>query len=385
MEILFWVCVGAVIYAYLVYPAVLSVWAAFVRSVRSSDPEVAPSVSMLVSAFDEEDVILTKVQNFLELDYPRERIELLVGTDGCTDATDRLLETVEAENVRHIRFRQRRGKAAVLNDLVKIARGEVLVFSDANTMYKPEAVRKLVRHFADPRIGGVCGNLQLLVPERETGSLGEAAYWSFENFLKRLEGKIRTVVGANGAIYALRKKLFEPLPTDRVIMDDFLIPLRAVAKGYDVIYDGEATAYETVAPNVRGEFRRKVRIGAANFNALREIAGLLNPRRGFVAFALWSHKILRWFIPFALVGAFVANTFLLDEPFYRVAFFVQLGFYGLALLGYVADSLWGRVPKILLLPLAFVSANLGLLVGFFRFLVGSEKPAWTRVERSPVR
>ena len=381
MKVLFWTSLVLVAYAYLAYPVLLLVLSSLVRQSRKRDEGSLPFVTMLVAAYNEEKVIADKVRNFQELDYPNELIELVVGTDGCTDRTNELLKTVEDERVRYIPFPVRRGKASVLNDLVKEARGEILVFSDANTMYARDAVRRLVSHFVDPRVGGVCGRLELVAPSSERGSWGEAAYWSFENFLKKLEGQIKTVVGANGAIYALRRDLYSPLPTDKVIMDDFLIPLRAVLKGYDVLYDQDARAQETVAPDVRGEFWRKVRIGAANFNALKEIAPLLNPRRGFVAFALWSHKIVRWLIPFALVLALVSNAFLLGESLYRATFAAQLVFYGLAAAGLVADRR-GRVPKILLFPLTFVSANLGLLLGFFRFVTGTQKPAWARIERA---
>ena len=381
MTFIFWTSTIIIVYSYLLYPLIVRGLALFVRTQRERDENLRPAVSMLVAAYNEEANIGEKIDNFEQLDYPRSKIELLIGSDGSTDRTNDILTQRASANIRPFIYKTRSGKAAILNRLAKEARGEILIFSDANTIYQADAVRKLVRHFKDEKVGGVCGRLRLINPTRNTGGQGEQLYWGYENNLKKFEGRIKTVLGANGAIYALRRELYHPLPEDRVIMDDFLIPLRAVMEGYDVIYDEEAVATETTSPHLKGEFARKVRIGAANFNALTEIKTLLHPRRGFVAFALWSHKIIRWFAPFLLVLLLVANLFLLNSAFFRLTFVFQLLFYGAALLGQILD-MKDRTPRFLTYPLYFTAVNLALIVGFFKFITGTQKPAWSRVERA---
>ena len=290
--VLFWLSLGFIVYAYIGYPVILFLVSRIWRTKRKKDPFFQPTVSVIIAAYNEEQVLEEKIENCIAMDYPADCIEFLIGSDGSTDATNSILRQHESESIRSFFFQERRGKASVLNELVARAKGEALVFSDANTMYRPDAVRRLMSPFIDPGIGGVCGRLILTPPGRDIGGRGEKAYWEFENRLKFFEGKIKTVLGANGAIYAIRKSLFQPLPQNMVITDDFLIPLHAVEMGYDFVYENTAVGREQTSPSVKDEFRRKVRIGAANFNALIQIAPLLNPRRGFVAFGLWSHKII---------------------------------------------------------------------------------------------
>jgi cellulose synthase/poly-beta-1,6-N-acetylglucosamine synthase-like glycosyltransferase len=335
---------------------------------------------MLIAAHNEQDFISEKIKNCIGLDYPQDKLEIIIGSDASTDRTDEIIREHGHACVLLVPFSERRGKASVLNDLAGLARGEILIFSDANTIYRQDAILRLVPHFADQQVGGVCGQLVLLNQNGYYEAEGERFYWNYENELKRLEGKIKTVLGANGAIYAIRRELFKSLPKDKVVMDDFLIPLSIVQRGYDIVYDPEAVVYEYAAPNLKSEFQRKVRIGAANFNGIREILPLLNPARGFVAFGLWSHKIIRWFVPFFLLIAFVGNLFLLPRLLYQITFAAQICFYALAALSW-RFSTFGRRTSIFILPYYFVVTNLALLVGFFKFLTKSQKPAWAKVER----
>ena len=378
---LFWISITLVFYSYFLYPVLLRFLSITISINRESDEKLRPFVSIIVAAYNEESNIPDKIDNYRRIDYPTDKIEILIGSDGSTDRTNEILQNFSAGNIRSFIYNERSGKAAVLNRLVKKAGGEILVFSDANTVYRSDAILKLVRHFKDKSVGGVCGQLRLINPTSNTGGEGERLYWGYENNLKKYEGKIKTVLGANGAIYALRKELYHPLPENKVIMDDFLIPLRTVMDGYDIIYDEEAQATETTSPHLKGEFARKIRIGAANFNALSEIKSLLNPFRGFVAFALWSHKIFRWFAPFFLLCTFLCNLFLLDSLFYVYTFIFQIFFYASALVGFYLDKK-GKAIKIFTYPLYFSAINLAMAIGFFKFLTGSQKPAWSRVERS---
>jgi len=380
VEIIFWLCCFLVMYTYILYPALLLGLSIFRRKYRRVDEDYFPTVSLLIAAYNEEAVIAEKMKNCLALDYPKDKLEVLVGSDGSDDQTNAIVANYSQDRIKLFPFQQRRGKAAVLNDIAAAAQGEILIFSDANSMYRRDAVVRLAPHFADSKVGGVCGRLVLLSEAHQIDAEGERFYWDYENYLKHLEGKLKTVFGANGAIYAIRRHLFQALPSHKVVADDFLIPLKVVESGYDVVYDKDAVACEFAAENLSAEFKRKVRIGAGNFHGIREILPLLNPRRGFVAFGLWSHKIIRWLVPFFLLTIFGANFALLGRLVYDVLFVLQLFFYGVAFMSWQLDRRGTQLP-ILIYPYYFVTVNIALLLGFFKFLTGSQKPAWARTER----
>ncbi|MBN2104497.1 glycosyltransferase family 2 protein [bacterium] len=351
------------------------------RNHRTMQPDYCPKVSMVVSAHNEEDIIVKKCENFKELEYPNSKINLIIGSDGSRDKTNDLLTAHACDNIQCFIFENQKGKAATLNQLLIEAEGEIVVFSDANTMYDQNAIKKLVRHFSDRKVGGVCGHLILKNPNENVGGQGEQLYWDYENIIKNLEGQIKTTIGANGAIYALRKELYKALPTNKVIMDDFLVPLSAIEQGFDFVYDSEAKAYESTSPHIEGEFQRKVRIGAANFNALPEIKRLLFPSRGFVSFALWSHKIFRWFGPFFLIAIFLSNLFLFNYLFFKLIMIAQIIFYGAAIMGYISIHLIKKL-KIFTYPFYFCVTNAALLYGFIKYITKSQKPGWKRIDRA---
>jgi poly-beta-1,6-N-acetyl-D-glucosamine synthase len=381
MQIVFWISISLLIYSYLFYPVFVWVLSKIIPKQRIQDHTLRPSVSMLIAAFNEEENITNKIQNFMALDYPIELKELLIGSDGSTDKTNDLLKKNESKTIRTFCYNSRSGKAAVLNRLSQEATGDILIFSDANTMYDKHAIKMLVRHFADDKIGGVNGCLILINPKKNTGSKGEQTYWKYENILKKAEGKIKTVLGANGGIYAMRKDIYIPLPEHKVIVDDFLVALNAVKQGFDVIYDNDSWATETISPSIKGDFTRKVRIGAGNFNILSEIKSLLNPSKGWIAFTLWSHKIIRWFVPFLLFFIFISNLQLLDHPFYLMLFLFQILFYTVAVAGYFLSK-HNFNNKLFMYPLYFTATNLALSIGFFKAITKAQKPAWSSVERS---
>ena len=376
----FWWSLFFIFYPYLGYPFLLVVLSWFKTARRNVDVRYTPEITMVIAVHNEEKVIESKIKNCLALNYPKSRIRFLFGSDGSTDGTDLILKKYRNDRIRCRFFENRRGKASVLNALMEQVRSDIVVFSDANTMYECESVRHLVRHFVDTHVGGVCGRLLLVSPNQSAGGRGEALYWDFENRLKFLEGKIKTVFGANGAIYAIRRNLFIKLPTDRVVMDDFLIPLRIVKEGLDVVYDNEAMGTETTSLNLRDEFIRKVRIGAANYNALCEMGSLLNPQKGFIAFGLWSHKVIRWFVPFFMIALFVSNVFLVETVLYSTFFILQMFFYGMVIGGWLVPKCGFKVLFISYFTY-FAVIHFALLVGFFKFLFKKQKPAWTRLDR----
>jgi cellulose synthase/poly-beta-1,6-N-acetylglucosamine synthase-like glycosyltransferase len=390
MKLLAAICIGALllpIYSYFGYPMLLF----FLGAVKQLLGDVRymlctgerrcrethlPTVSIIIAAYNEEDVIENTLRKCLDLDYPADRLEIIVGSDGSNDRTVPIARRIEDERLQVLNFDQRRGKVSVISDCAEHAQGDVLVFTDANTSLRNDSVRKLVRHFQNPSVGAVCGQLRLL-PAGEGQK--ESFYWRYEVVLKILESRLGAVLGANGAIYALRRELFPAVSRD-LITEDFVIPLKLRAKGLKTVYDPEAMAYEDAAPSTGSEFRRRVRIGAGNWQALRHCASLLMPWEGFISLAFWSHKVLRWITPFSLSLALITNAFLIQIPFWRGVFVAQLGFYAAATLGWLLRKL--RLPAG---PLAvaeyFVGINIALAFGMLRGVLGRQRAAWNRTAR----
>lgn len=363
-------------YAYVGYPGLL--W--FLSKVRRARPSRAgeptrwPTVSVIVSAYNEEQVIGDRLRNLLDLDYPPERLEFLIGSDGSTDLTARIVESCAGGAVRLVAFAERRGKASVLNDLVARARGDIVVLTDANTFFHPGAVRALVASlWGHPTACAVVGCLELRSPTA-AGNL-DGTYWRYETWLKTLESHFGTVLGANGAIYAFHRSRYRPL-AGGAIVDDFLIPmLMRLHGGGEVFFVPAAGAYETSPPQVRHELRRRVRIGAGDLQALLWTWRLLLPWKGMVAFSYFSHKVLRWLGPWLMLTGFTANLFLLGSPFFRWLFLGQLGFYGLGALAPVVRAAASAARY-------FIALNAGLGLGFVRFVLGLQRPFWSTAPRS---
>lgn len=395
MEALFWLALGLVAFSYLGYPLVLAVWdgareaLSAIRFVSGGDDrrgrvaEAWPTVTLLFSAFDEEACIRRKIENCLALDYPADRLEILVGCDGCTDRTAELAREAGGARVKVHALSPRSGKASVLSRLAPQARGDLLVLTDANVMLERGALRALARRFREPGVGAVVGRLRLFNPTRR--EFEESLYWKYETALKFYEGKHGCVLGANGGIYAIRRILFTPLPPDTIV-DDFVIPVRIAARGWEVPFEPDAVAFEETTEDAGREFGRRARIGAGNWQALARVPELLDPRTGFLCFAFVSHKLLRWSAPFLLAAAVVANGALATAEGawgYRGLLLGQAAFYGLALAGrHGAVRLTGPLRRLASLAHYFVAMNVALAVGLWRFVRGTQRAAWQRTERA---
>ena len=381
--VVFWVCTALVWYAYVGYP--LLIWflaRSFGRRAEApaANADDLPSLTLLIAAYNEEDVIEERIQNALEMDYPADRLEIVVASDGSTDDTPEIVRRYAGAGVRLLDYAQRRGKAAVLNAAFEELDGDIVLLSDANTQTDPGVARKIVRWFREPAVGVVCGRLVLTDPK--TGRNADSLYWKYETFLKKCDGRLRALLGANGAVYAVRRELYTPVP-DETLVEDLVIPLLAKMRtGCDIVYDCEAVAREETARNVGGEFHRRSRIGAGGFQSIGMLWRLLDPRRGWIAFTFLSHKILRWLCPFFLLGMLGTNLLLLGLPFYQYVLGAQLAFY---LVSVLAAFVPGRFKALKPLRLAtmFTSMNAALLVGFGRWLLGSQKAAWRRTARLP--
>jgi cellulose synthase/poly-beta-1,6-N-acetylglucosamine synthase-like glycosyltransferase len=329
-----------------------------------------PRVTMLVAAYNEAAIIQEKIDNSLALDYPADRLRVVIASDGSSDATNTLVAACRDPRIQLLAYTQRRGKIGTLNATIPALEDEIIVMSDANTMYAPDAVKKLVRHFTDARIGCVCGELILEAPDG--GGSGEGLYWKYETLLKRMESRLGFLLGATGGIFALRKSLFRPLPPTTIV-EDFVTAMKILENGHRVCYEPRARATEYTAPTVRDEMKRKSRIGAGGFQAIGMTAAMLNPLRGLPALGYWSHKVLRWFAPFLMLGALLTSAVLAAQPLYALALAAQLLSVAIGLQGLLPRSLDLRLVR----PVRyFFLMNLALFIGFFRFLRGTQRVTW---------
>jgi cellulose synthase/poly-beta-1,6-N-acetylglucosamine synthase-like glycosyltransferase len=375
----FWISVVGVAYAYAGYPLLLDLLARAFTPPTVPPPlsnEAPARVTLLIAAHNEKEVIEGRIRNALELDYPRDRLEIVVASDGSTDGTIALARRFEPV-VRVMDFAHRRGKAATLNAALERIEADLVVFSDANTAMAPDSVRRLVSWFVDPEVVCVCGRLIL----RDGSCNADGAYWRYETFLKLREARLGGLLGANGAIYALRRDQYVPLPVGTMV-DDFVLPLLVkLNAGGRIVYDAEAVAIEESAPDLGSEFRRRTRIGAGGWQALGMLWPMLAPTQGWTAFTFWSHKVLRWACPFLMLAALASSLALSSSQFYRAMLVTQTAFYAVAALC-AAIATRVRLPRPLrVLPL-FAGMNLALLVGVLRGMCGGQTGIWQATRRA---
>jgi cellulose synthase/poly-beta-1,6-N-acetylglucosamine synthase-like glycosyltransferase len=370
-ETVFWLGVGVATYVYALYPLLLAALRLVIRRPVQA-ASIEPSVSLLVAAYNEADVIEAKIRNALALDYPADRLEIVVASDGSTDGTaDTAQRLADGRRVRVIAHPTNRGKVAVLNDALPQLRGEIVAFSDASSMMSRDALRQLVRSFADPTVGAVSGVYR--VQRHDDAQLGrqEDFYWRYETFLKTQEAALDSILGAHGSLYAIRKSLY-PFPRAGTINDDYIIPVRVLHEGYRVAYEPRAVAEEEA--HEMGGFSRRVRIMTGNVQQLREIGPLLWPPRWLPLLFFISHKAGRLLVPLAMVAVAISNLFLLDRPFYRWTLAAQITFYVLVLVG----AVWPIRPRVLRLPYYFCMINAAAFLGMYHALRGSRSLAWKR-------
>ncbi|MDQ3777387.1 MAG: glycosyltransferase family 2 protein, partial [Actinomycetota bacterium] len=321
-ETLFWTATATVLYTYVLFPLLLFL-RAWLRPRPHTNADVSPTVSIVIAARNEERAIGAKLENLLALDYPPDRLEIVIASDGSKDGTEEVVRAYEDGRIRLLAL-PTSGKAAALNEAVAASRGEILVFSDANSMYERDAIRMLVRPFADPSVGGVAGNQRYAPPDGSDGSaVGERNYWSFDRALKIAESRAGNVISATGAIYAVRRTLFRGVPPG--VTDDFVASTAVIAQGHRLVFEPNAVAYEPPGASSGAEFDRKVRVMTRGFRAVWTTRELLDPRRhGFYALQLASHKLLRRLMaaPLVVIGA-TGAALRRKGPFYRRATIAQ--------------------------------------------------------------
>jgi biofilm PGA synthesis N-glycosyltransferase PgaC len=360
---LFWFSLVALVYVYAGYPLV-AWFRGHLRPKLCNRGAIEPLVSVVVIAHNEAARIGARIENLLASEYPAGKIQIIVASDGSTDETvDRALR-YQSRGVTVKAFRDRRGKAAVLNDVIPSAKGRIVILADARQSFEPAAIRWLVANFADPSVGAVSGEL-----------MAPGFYWQYEKFIRANESWFGSTVGATGAIYAIRRDLFDPIPED-TILDDVIIPVRIVQKGYRALFEAQARAYDVLASH-RAEFSRKARTIAGTFQLFARESWLLQPSRSALWFQAWSHKALRLALPLIHAALFTANLLLSGFWMYTWLLAGQLLFYAAALAGgALSGSRWR--PAVLAVPYSMCLMIWATIVGFVRFATHTQRVTWER-------
>jgi cellulose synthase/poly-beta-1,6-N-acetylglucosamine synthase-like glycosyltransferase len=375
-----------VVYAHIGYPVVLFVCYGLVQVKRDwqflhhrrdrrraelPDAEL-PTVTMLFAAYNEEEHLAEKIENTKQLSYPSGKLQIVIVSDGSSDRTNAILSTIEDPRFEIVIRSERAGKCAALAVAVERARNSIFVLCDGSTMFAPDALRKLVRHFQDPAIGAVCGALSFQC--NAESSQTEGLYWKYETALRLMEARLGATLTPSGAIYAVRGDIYLP-PSPDVLVDDILTLMNVRSAGFEVHYDPEAKAVDFPATSVAGEFHRRVRISTGSFRALPAL--LRVPKTRFTSFAFFSHKLLRWILPVLMTLVLISNLFLLQQPFYRFALIAQILILLWAALGFVFRKPLSGV-RFSLVGYFLVAMNLAFLVGLLRSFSGGKEAAWQR-------
>jgi cellulose synthase/poly-beta-1,6-N-acetylglucosamine synthase-like glycosyltransferase len=369
LPLVFWLAVATPLYAYLGYPLLLLTLRLVLRRPVKKAP-IAPRISLLIPAHNEARVIERKIRNSFLLDYPINRMEIVVASDGSTDATEAIARELEDGRwLRVIAFPTNLGKTAALNAAVPHLHGDIIVFSDASAMLATDSVRRLIENFADPSVGAASGRYSVIRSSEVDIGASEGLYWKYETFLKTAESQLASTLGGHGQLYAIRKQLYPFLPAE-TINDDYVIPLSVLSLGFRAVYEPTALAFEE-AREMTG-FARRIRIMTGNLQQLKHLSGLVHPLQPLPLFFFLSHKAARLIAPFAMLAALVANLFLLDTAIFRTLLYGQLAFYLLAALG-----ITGRLrPRALALPFYFCMVNAATFFGIYHTLTRRRSMAW---------
>lgn len=385
-KVLFWIAAAVVVYSQLGYVVVLWLLTGLVGRMRKrfdsrrGDDASLPTVTLIVPAYNEEVVLEAKLQNSLEIDYPRDRLEILVASDGSRDRTNEIAARFADRGVRLLAFEENRGKASAMNDAVQQARGELLCLCDANVMFRPDALRILVDTLADPEVGAATGDVRLLSGDSEFGE-GESLYYRIERRIQEFESALGSTMGVDGGMYLIRRELYRQLPRDTVL-DDFKTSMNVVKAGKRLIYEPAAIAIENGTPLSSDEFRRRVRVAAGAAQSVKR-GDFPLPWQAFNFFAWISHKLFRWTGPFWLVTLLVATLALWNEGWiYRVALGCQILVYGLALVAWFWPAL--RTSRVAGVAFYFTLSHLAIAWGTFKGLFLMQSGTWKRTARTPI-
>jgi cellulose synthase/poly-beta-1,6-N-acetylglucosamine synthase-like glycosyltransferase len=386
LPVIFLISFSVVFYAFLGYGFVLYLMVKLKRIFSSSKNNPAvdfePAVTLVIPCFNEADILADKIANSKLLEYPSNKLHIVFITDGSTDNSELLLKSWPEIEVLH--ENRRGGKTAAENRAMRFVKTPFVIFSDANTMLNTAAVRNIVQHFADDKVGCVSGEKRIINDASDSASAaGEGIYWKYESLLKRLDSELYSAVGAAGELVAFRTALYQDLPED-TLLDDFMQSMQMAAAGYKIVYEPEAYAVETASENVAEELKRKVRICAGGWQSINRLAGKLTiTKTPLLYFQYISHRVLRWTItPFLLIAMFFLNIWLgMDgNLFYQLLMVAQILFYTAALIGFVLENRRVRFKPVFV-PYYFCIMNYAVLAGLRRYLSGNQKATWDKAQR----
>lgn len=390
IEIILWISVAIVFYSFLGYGIILYVLVQLKRifrpAVKDTGISFEPPVTLVIPCFNEADIMEGKIANCRLLDYPSQKLTLVFITDGSTDHFANVLG--KHPDIQLLHENRRGGKTAAENRAMLFVKTPIVIFSDANTLLNKEAVRNIVKHFADEKVGCVSGEKRILTDKADSASAaGEGIYWKYESLLKKLDSELYSAVGAAGELVAFRTSLYKDLPED-TLLDDFMQSMQMAAAGYKIVYEPEAYAAETASANVKEELKRKIRISEGGWQSMKRLAAVLHfHKTPLLYFQYISHRVLRWTItPFLLILIFILNIVLAMQPglFYKLLLLAQVCFYVAAISGYLLENKKIRL-KPLFIPYYFCVMHYAVLAGLGRFLFGKTKSgAWEKAQRKSI-
>jgi cellulose synthase/poly-beta-1,6-N-acetylglucosamine synthase-like glycosyltransferase len=382
MELLCWISIGGLAFIYAGYGIILKLLNAFgSRENKTTESQsTLPGIAVLIAAYNEEDIIKEKIENTLAIDYPKNKLKIYVVADGSNDSTVELASSFK--DVKVLYRPARKGKSAAINRAMGFISEPITVFTDANVMINASALRALVTHYDNPKTGGVSGEKVVRRDKRAASAATEGAYWRYESFLKNQDAKLSTIVGAAGEMFSIRTELFEDIP-ENTLLDDFIISMNIVRKGFSVKYEPGAHASENPSLNIQEEYKRKVRIAAGGLQATLFNLDFCNPfAHGIISLQFLIHRVSRWTIaPILIITAFCSNLFLLHEGgVYQILFLTQVLFHAAALAGYFLNARQVKI-KLLQIPFYFDFMHYCVIAGWCRFLNGSQSASWQKATR----
>jgi len=387
MIVALWICLFIVMYTFIGYGVVLFVLIRLKRLFKQPNvlgPAVEPpTVSLIIAAYNEADLIADKIENSLALDYPRDKMQLIFITDGSTDDTAKIIQrypeiTLLNENIRS-------GKMAAIKRAIPFVKGEIMIFSDANTFLNEAAIKELVKHYQNEKVGAVAGEKRIFIPKKaDASSAGEGFYWKYESLLKKWDYELYSNVGAAGELFSIRTALYQPVESDTII-DDHMIAMRIAEQGYVIAYEPKAYAMETASANTAEELKRKIRIAAGGIQSIVRLKKAANPfNYPLLTFQYLSHRVLRWTVtPFLMIAVLILNILIVakyDILFYLLMLAAQFLFYGLSLAGLIFEQRNIRI-KPFFIPYYFCLMNYAVVAGMIRYAQKNQSAAWEKSKR----
>jgi len=378
MKIIFFLLFVLIVYHYFLFP-ILTFFIATVRNLNVNQKEIFPTISLIIAAYNEEKVIKEKIINSFSLDYPKRNIEIIVVSDGSTDATPRIVSDFQPQGVIGLFSQPRKGKTSALNHAVSKATGVIIVFSDANSMYKKDALKMLVRNFHDLSVGGVCGRKSIIDNTERESSKGDNLFWNFESTLKTWQSQTGSISNGDGEIFALRRELYIEIP-EEIINDDQIITFDIIMAGYRVVYEPEAVSYEEASIILEDDFKVKARMVTGGYQTIAYYKDVLFPPTSYFKFQFISHKVLRYIMPFILIALFICNIFFLNGFFFHF-FIMQFVFYFAASFGYLLKKL-NIKQGVFYIPNYYCIMNIAALFGLYYFITNkSGIVVWKKAKR----